>query len=114
MCVGSIGGGSFNDNITFRDIHMQNTDKGIYMKFRGGGTVSNVLYENIVIDHSADFPIWIGPAQQSDSDELCAAHPCSLCWPEVPGSQCFGINGSSYTTGMAHWEAPQKNRGFSK
>ena len=74
------------------------TLKGIYMKFRGGdetegGRVSNVLYENIwmeaptqvschlaviqaVIQAVTQFAIWIGPAQQSDTSFLCAAHPC--------------------------------------
>lgn len=26
------------------------TVKGVYMKFRGAGSISNVLYENIVMD----------------------------------------------------------------
>ena len=36
------------------------------------------------------FAIWIGPAQQSDSSILCAAHPCSLCWPQLEdlGAEC--------------------------
>lgn len=37
-------------NITFRDAYMHHTSKGIYMKFRGGGLVTDVLYENIVMD----------------------------------------------------------------
>lgn len=42
LTIGSIGG-SRNNNITFRDCHMHETGKGIYMKFRGdGGVVSNV------------------------------------------------------------------------
>lgn len=50
LTIGSIGS-SYNNNITFRNVHMHHTYKGIYMKFRGsGGTVSNVLYENIVMD----------------------------------------------------------------
>lgn len=89
LTIGSIGG-SFNKNITFRDIHMHHTYKGIYMKFRDGkdGHIEDVLYENIVIDEPEQWPIWIGPAQQSDSDNLCAAHPCSICWPMVPFASC--------------------------
>merc|ERR1712241_876344 len=36
------------------------------------------------------FAIWIGPAQQSDSSILCAAHPCSICWPQLEsvGAEC--------------------------
>ena len=63
---------------------MHNTYKGIYMKFRGEGTIEDVTYENIVIDNPSQWPIWIGPAQQSDSKNLCAAHPCSICWPTLP------------------------------
>lgn len=80
LTIGSIGG-SKNNNITFRDCHMHKTGKGIYMKFRGnGGIVSNVTYENIVMDQPEQWPIWIGPAQQSDSDNLCAPNGgCSIC-----------------------------------
>lgn len=86
LTVGSIGS-SINRNITFRDIHMHKTYKGIYMKFRqmdNGGLVEDVLYENIFMDAPQQWPIWIGPAQQSDSPNLCAAHPCSICWPRLP------------------------------
>jgi len=58
--------------------------------------VKDVLYENIVIDHPSGWPIWIGPAQQSDSVELCAAHPCSLCWPDLPTAKCQGVQYSTY------------------
>ena len=58
------------------------------MKFRGGnetegGRISNVLYENIWMEAPTQFAIWIGPAQQSDTSFLCAAHPCSICWPQL-------------------------------
>jgi polygalacturonase len=89
LTIGSIGN-SVVRNITFRDCYMHHTFKGIYMKFRAdtGGLIADVLYENIVMDTPEQWPIWIGPAQQSDSNDLCAAHPCSLCWPIVPGAQC--------------------------
>ena len=59
------------DNITFRHVSMYKTWKGIYMKSAPGlasmaaasGTVSNVLYENIVMDEPSNVPIWIGPQQ---------------------------------------------------
>lgn len=82
------------NNITFRDCYMPHTYKGIYMKKDGeGGLVSNVLYENILIDEPSQWAIWIGPAQQSDSDNLCAAHPCSICWPKLPFAKCNGQPG---------------------
>jgi len=88
LTIGSIGN-SVVRNITFRDSTMHKTDKGIYLKFRGdGGSISDILYENIYMEEPTGTPIWIGPAQQSDSDNLCAAHPCSICWPEVPFSKC--------------------------
>ena len=88
LTIGSIGG-SHNRNITFRDCYVHKGVKGIYLKFRsGGGTVSDVLYENIFMDEPSEAAIWIGPAQQSDSNQLCAPHPCSICWPQKKGAQC--------------------------
>ena len=52
LTIGSIGS-SVVRNITFRDCHMHKTVKGIYMKFRAlhaPGSISDILYENIVID----------------------------------------------------------------
>eukprot|EP00755_Sulcionema_specki_P006603 Sspe_Gene.35909::Locus_17385_Transcript_1_1_Confidence_1.000_Length_698::g.35909::m.35909 len=79
-------------NVTFRDCVMRETDKGIYLKFRGGGgsssLIQDITYENVHIRGVSGWPIWIGPAQQSDSSQLCAAHPCSLCWPQDPLAKC--------------------------
>lgn len=88
MTIGSIA--STVRNITFRDVVMPHTYKGIYMKFRGAGLVEDVLYENITMQSVEQAAIWIGPAQQSDSDNLCAAHPCSICWPllKALGAEC--------------------------
>jgi pectate lyase len=90
LTIGSISGTTVR-NITFRDVYMKNTYKGIYLKFRAGdqpGLIADVLYENIYMENPEQWPIWIGPAQQSDSGNLCAAHPCSICWPTVPYSKC--------------------------
>ena len=78
LTIGSIGGSTVR-NITFRDCVMHKPSKGIYMKFRGGGLIEDVTYDNITIEQPHDSAIWIGPAQQSDSSSLCAAHPCSIC-----------------------------------
>ena len=45
-------------------------------------SISNVLYENITIIKAEQFPIWIGPAQQS-------GQPCSLLWPEDSHAECL-------------------------
>lgn len=98
LTIGSIAG-SVVQNITFRDCYMHHTYKGIYMKFRdteSAGVIKDVTYENIFIDTPSQWPVWIGPAQQSDSARLCAAHPCSICWPEVPGSECNMPSSVSY------------------
>lgn len=90
LTIGSIGGSTVK-NITFRDCQMHHTYKGIYIKFRlndNPGLITDILYENIYMAQPEQWPIWIGSAQQSDSDNLCAAHPCSLCWPEIPGAKC--------------------------
>eukprot|EP01126_Amoeba_proteus_P053927 TRINITY_DN6600_c0_g1_i1.p1 TRINITY_DN6600_c0_g1~~TRINITY_DN6600_c0_g1_i1.p1 ORF type:complete len:234 (-),score=45.02 TRINITY_DN6600_c0_g1_i1:51-752(-) len=96
LTIGSIGGSSVR-NITFRNIYLPQTYKGIYIKFRAdGGNISDVLYENIVMDQPEQWPIWIGPAQQSDSSNLCAAHPCSICWPEIPFSSCNPVTNGRF------------------
>jgi len=89
LVIGSIGGSMVN-NITFRDSHMPSTVKGIYMKTRWSdsgpvgtaASVSNILYENIVIDDAQQFAIWIGPAQQT-------GQPCSLLWPIADHATCI-------------------------
>lgn len=103
LTIGSIGS-TKNNNITFRDAYLPYTYKGIYLKFRECdasneecGTISNVLFENVRMDQPTQWPIWIGPAQQSDSRRLCAAHPCSLCWPYVPEAKCDASEGSQYS-----------------
>ena len=80
LTIGSIGHARVR-NITFRDCTMPSTYKGIYIKFNRDAitqpcSIEDVLYENITIDEPEQWPIWIGPAQQSDTADLCAAHPC--------------------------------------
>ena len=57
LTIGSIGGSNVR-NITFRDVVMPQTYKGIYIKFRnGGGNITDVLYENIVMEEPEQWPI---------------------------------------------------------
>lgn len=95
LTIGSISG-SIVRNITFRDSYMHHTYKGIYMKFRGPGFISDVLYENIVMYEPEQWPIWIGPAQQADNIDICKADPCSLCWPDIPFVECNMPANASY------------------
>jgi hypothetical protein len=95
LTIGSIA--SNVRNVTFRDAYMHHSGKGIYMKFRGSGRIEDVTYENIVMDAPEQWAIWIGPAQQSDSRDVCAAHPCSLCWPLLkPWAKCNAPDQASY------------------
>lgn len=92
IVVGSIGN-SIVLNITFRDFYLHRPYKGVYFKFRQTewyGLIENVLVENMLMERPT-VPIWIGPAQQSDSRSLCLANPCSICWPMLPWARCYGI-----------------------
>ena len=85
---------------------MHHTWKGIYMKFRGcdeenKARISNIVYENIYMDKPEEFSIWIGPAHQSNSSQLCAAvDGCSMCWPRLahilPQATCSGQDNCKY------------------
>ena len=78
-------------NITFRNAYMHHTFKGIYMKSasrahpdpKASAEITNILYENITMEAPEQVPIWIGPAQEADSDNAC-----SLVWPELPWAKC--------------------------
>ena len=65
---------------------MHNTFKGIYLKSRpsgsGTGEISNILYEDIVIENAEQWAFWIGPQQAGYKGA------CSLAWPYLPGSKC--------------------------
>jgi polygalacturonase len=117
LVIGSIGGSMVN-NITFRDSHMPSTVKGIYMKTRWSdsgpvgtaASVSNILYENIVIDDAQQFAIWIGPAQQT-------GQPCSLLWPIADHATCIMSGYQTWTnitlrniTINNPWGSPGKKR----
>jgi hypothetical protein len=69
---------------------MPRTFKGIYMKTRWNdagpigdeASISDVLYQNITMDRPQQYPIWIGPAQQT-------GQPCDLLWPQVDKAECL-------------------------
>eukprot|EP00729_Bicosta_minor_P008800 gene8800-34626_t len=67
LTIGSISDHGKVRNVTFRDVLMHHTSKGVYIKFRalkGPGSITDVTYENVYIDKPDSWPIWIGPAQQ--------------------------------------------------
>jgi len=67
LSIGSIGPTPEHTcvrNITFRNCTMENTFKGLYIKSKpGNGTaeISDILYEDIVINNPSQWAIWIGP-----------------------------------------------------
>jgi polygalacturonase len=71
-------------NVTFRHAYMHHTYKGIYIKSGNSfdpdasGEITNILYEDILMDAPEQVPIWIGPAQEADSKGAC-----SLLWPTL-------------------------------
>jgi hypothetical protein len=89
LVIGSIGSSKVQ-NITFRHSVMPRTFKGIYMKTRwydeapvgDEASISDILYYNITMDRPQQYPIWIGPAQQT-------GQPCDLAWPQVDKAQCI-------------------------
>ena len=89
LVIGSIGSSKVQ-NITFRDSVMPRTFKGIYMKTRwydsapigDEASITDVFYYNITMDRPQQYPIWIGPAQQT-------GQPCNLAWPQVEKAQCI-------------------------
>ena len=99
LAIGSIGCNTVN-NVTFRDVHMHHTWKGIYLKFRGcqdknyTAKISNVYFENIYMDAPEQFAIWIGPAQVS---KLSLANSydtsCILFDLTLPKTTCFKTMG---------------------
>jgi hypothetical protein len=107
LVIGSIAG-THVSNITFRDAYLHKSVKGIYTKFRepgrqweiidrhAKGSISNVRYENIIMEEPSQWAIWIGPAQQSDKQDPCFANPCSLCWPQSPFAECNVVPTSRY------------------
>jgi len=99
LSIGSISARTV-ENITFRNVHMHHTSKGVYIKFNShasrGGVIRNVTYENIYIDKPSSWPIWIGPQQagikeDGQSYNPCDGDPCSLCWPTLPSATCPGV-----------------------
>ena len=116
LTIGSIGPSTAHTcvrNITFRDCTMYNTFKGIYLKSRPGkpgetGEITDVTYENILINNASQWSIWIGPQQAGYKDA------CSLLWPFVPTTSCpipVGITWNNITLRNVTINGPQLSPG---
>ena len=90
--------------VTFRDVAMPGTMKGIYVKTDNttdglpgdGALVDDVLYENVRVDGAVWWPIWIGPQQQHNDLEVTA---CPFAFPFGPGPapDCLGARQANVT-----------------
>jgi polygalacturonase len=109
-------------NITFKNISMPKTGKGIYIKSnpgcgRGNGTasatISDILYEDIRITEPRWWAIWIGPQQQhepgSDLGDKCALdYPISgECPTQVVQSPPIKPNRAASTDSHAPIPSPR-------
>ena len=103
LSVGSIGDANVR-NVTFRNVEMHHTSKGVYVKFNAkaarGGVVEDVTYENVHIEKPESWPIWIGPQQAGIKEanttyNPCHGDPCSLCWPADKSSTCPPVVGAT-------------------
>jgi hypothetical protein len=86
-------------NITFRNVTMPGTTKGIYVKSnpscRPGATaeITNVVYEDFRIVHPSWWAVWIGPQQQHEPKSALGLK-CALDWPitnQCPTQGCVGF-----------------------
>lgn len=103
LSIGSISADTVR-NVTFRNVEMHHTSKGVYVKFNaraaGGGVIEDVTYENVRIEKPDSWPIWIGPQQAgikeaNSSYNPCDGDPCSLCWPATKSAKCPPVVGST-------------------
>merc|ERR1711907_150857 len=71
------------NNVTFRNILMEDTRKGIYIKMSTmGHVVKQLLYQNITLKGPVrEVPVMIGPINQFSGS-------CPWSWPLIPGSTC--------------------------
>jgi hypothetical protein len=95
MAIGSVLARRFRnciDGVVIRNVKFENPYKAIYIKTNPGdvdgiSVIANILYENIVVDRSIWWPIYIGPQQQRQPDGSgpgCFLYPARPCKTE-PG-----------------------------
>eukprot|EP00934_Nitzschia_sp_Nitz4_P001627 Nitzschia sp. Nitz4//scaffold213_size37731//29353//31346//NITZ4_007725-RA/size37731-snap-gene-0.56-mRNA-1//1//CDS//3329542080//1627//frame0 len=116
--IGSVPGSVHHncvDGVTFRNISMPGTGKGIYVKSDWGsencndnasGQITNILYEDIEIYKPWWWALWIGP-QQIHEPGSGLKNACALTWPindKCPVAGCVEI--SDITLRNVHIEKP--------
>lgn len=87
LTIGSVGAstqGTCVRNITFRNSVMHNTFKGVYVKSRptspgNTATIEDIVYENITMYNPEQWAVWIGPAQQDDTEGECSRKWADVC-----------------------------------
>jgi hypothetical protein len=93
MTIGSISPSDDENciqNVTFRNIHMKDPLKGIYIKANPGDTghaiVSNIVYENITMLGPKWWAVYIGPQQMKEPD---GDGPGCMLYPFDPKGTCI-------------------------
>ena len=97
------------NNVTFRDSYLHKSVRGLSVKFysnaevtHGGGTVSNVAFQNVFLEAPTQWSFWFGPAQTANASlpNPCQDQTCSICWPAMatvsnPKIQCHAVPNSA-------------------
>lgn len=79
------------DNVTARNLHFTTPLKAIYIKPNPAkpppatGSITNILYEDVVVEYPVWFAIWIGPQQQHQPGGR--GTDCSFLFP-LKGFEC--------------------------
>eukprot|EP01041_Mallomonas_annulata_P003787 gene3787-7521_t len=85
MAIGAVAPSSYHScvrNVKFENIIFNRPFKGIYIKtysgYSGTGEITNITYTNIRMYNTLWWPIYIGPLQQEELDEI---YPTCLRYP---------------------------------
>ena len=84
LSIGTVWSGHFlTRNVTFQNIEMLHTRKGIYVKIDSPMNYAQVLYKNITVHGpTLQFPVFIGPIHQFTHTS------CDWYWPYFHAGTC--------------------------